>query len=54
VDVGREDDLKRYAAEFARKGGKARAKRLTAKERSESARKAVMARWAKARKEKEQ
>ena len=29
------------------KGGKARAKALTAEERSESARKAVLARWAK-------
>ena len=34
------------------KGGKARAKKLTPEERSEIARKAVMARWAKARKKK--
>lgn len=31
------------------KGGPARAKKLTAKERSESARKAVLARWKKAK-----
>jgi len=36
-----------YATQFARKGGEARAKKLTAEERSESARKAVEARWAK-------
>jgi general stress protein YciG len=36
-----------YAAEFARKGGKARAKKLTPEQRSEIARKAVQARWAK-------
>ena len=34
-----------YASEFARKGGKARAKQLTAAQRSESARKAAKARW---------
>jgi len=34
------------------KGGKARAKKLTAKQRSESARHAVKARWAKAKGEK--
>lgn len=32
---------------LGRKGGKARVKNLTAKERSEAARKAVQARWAK-------
>ena len=35
------------AVQLGRKGGKARASRLTPKERSESARKAVLARWAK-------
>lgn len=35
------------AAALGRKGGKARAKALTKAERSESARKAVRARWAK-------
>jgi hypothetical protein len=32
------------------KGGKARARKLTREQRSESARKAVLARWAKAKK----
>ena len=36
------------------KGGPARAEKLTAEERSESARKAVQARWAKVRATKEQ
>ena len=36
-----------YAVEFARKGGNARAKKLTAEQRKESARKAARARWAK-------
>jgi hypothetical protein len=39
-----------YASQFARKGGQARARKLTPEERSESARKAVEARWAKTRK----
>ena len=39
-----------YAAEFARKGGRARAKKLTPEQRKESARKAAQARWAKAKK----
>ena len=34
-------------AEIGRKGGKARAKKMTAGQRSESARNAVLARWAK-------
>lgn len=34
-----------YASEFARKGGKARARKLTAAQRTESARKAAEARW---------
>jgi hypothetical protein len=36
-----------YAKEFARSGGKARAKKLTKAQRSSIARKAAMARWAK-------
>jgi hypothetical protein len=36
--------------EFARMGGKARARKLTAEQRSESARKAINARWAKTEK----
>jgi len=35
-------------SEMARKGGKARAKKMSKEERSESARRAVNARWAKA------
>ena len=38
-----------YASEFARQGGKARAKKLTPEQRKESARKAAKARWAKKR-----
>ena len=37
------------AAALGRKGGKARAKSLTAEELSEQGRKAVMARWKKAK-----
>jgi hypothetical protein len=37
----------RAAQELGRKGGIARAKAMSAKERSDSARKAVQARWAK-------
>jgi hypothetical protein len=36
-----------HAVALGKKGGNARAKNLTEKERSESARKAVLARWAK-------
>jgi hypothetical protein len=36
--------------EFARMGGKALAKKMTAKQRKESARKAAQARWAKTKK----
>jgi len=39
----------KYAAALGKKGGRARAKSLTAKERSEAARKAVSARWEKAK-----
>jgi hypothetical protein len=42
--------MESYASQFARKGGHARAQKLTPEERSESARKAVQARWAKAEK----
>ena len=36
-----------YAVEFARKGGKASAKKLTPEQRREKARKAAQARWEK-------
>lgn len=39
-------------AELAAMGGRARAKKLTEKERKESARQAAMARWSKAPKKK--
>jgi hypothetical protein len=41
------------AVALGRKGGKATANRRTKKERSEAARKAVTARWAKTKKESE-
>ena len=50
------DDIREYFAKMGRKGGrlggKARAANLTDKERSEAARKAVQARWAKAKNKK--
>src|SRR3954447_8611520 len=48
--VGFNDGLKRWR-DAGKKGGKARADRLTAEERSEIARKAVQARWARVRQE---
>jgi len=39
----------KYAAALGKKGGKARAKSLSAQQRSEGARQAVLARWAKAK-----
>ena len=48
------DEIREFFAKHGRRGGlrggKARAAKLTAAERSASARKAVMARWAKAKK----
>lgn len=47
-------ELREYLAKLGKKGGKrggpARAAKMTAEQRSESARKAVTARWAKVRK----
>jgi hypothetical protein len=40
------------AVALGRKGGKARLQKLTPEQRSDFARKAVMARWARARKQK--
>lgn len=42
-----EDPISVAAAELGRKGGRARASKLTPEQRSEAARKAVMVRWAK-------
>lgn len=44
------DERSKYAAALGRQGGRARAKKLSAEERSESARRAVRARWAKTKK----
>ena len=44
-------EIREYFAKFGRKGGKATAKKMTPEERSEAARKAVQARWAKQKKE---
>jgi len=42
-----------YATKFARKGAKARAEKLSPEQRSEIARRAVQARWKKAKAEQE-
>jgi hypothetical protein len=42
--------VQEYFEEIARKGGYARAKKLSKEERKESARRAAQARWAKAKK----
>ena len=42
-----DNPISEAAAELGRKGGRARASKLTPEQRSEIARKAVMARWAK-------
>jgi hypothetical protein len=47
--MAKRDSLAWYAAELARLGGKARAKKLTAEPRREIARKAARARWKKNR-----
>jgi len=43
------EEARRYFASWGRKGGKERAKRLTAEQRQEQGRKAARARWEKAR-----
>jgi general stress protein YciG len=48
------ETLKEAARIFGREGGKARAKNLSPEKRSEIARHAVEARWAKAKKRKKQ
>lgn len=40
-------EIREHFAKFGKQGGKARAAKLTVQERSESARKAALARWAK-------
>jgi hypothetical protein len=44
------EEIREYFAKFGKKGGDARAKNMTAEERSAAARKAVEARWAKTEK----
>ena len=44
------EDLSKYAAKFASRGGKARAKALSPEQRREIARKAALARWGKQKK----
>jgi general stress protein YciG len=48
--VPSKDEIREYFAKFGRKGGKATAKNRTPEERKAAARKAVKARWAKAKK----
>jgi hypothetical protein len=43
-------EIRDYFAKFGKEGGKTRARNMTPEQRSESARKAVEARWAKAEK----
>lgn len=43
------DQMREVAAEFGKEGGKTRAKNMTPEERKNAARKAVQARWAKAK-----
>jgi len=40
-------EIAKYFAKFGKRGGKARAKKLTAEQRKESARQAAQARWSK-------
>ena len=47
--LGDVDPVREYLSKLGKKGGKARAKNMTAEERAEAARKAVEARWAKQR-----
>jgi hypothetical protein len=49
--VKKKNGPKMTYAEFASKGGKARAEKLTPEQRSASARKAARARWAKRKRE---
>jgi hypothetical protein len=46
------DAVREYLSKLGKKGGTARAKNLTTKQRQESARRAAQARWAKQKKEK--
>ena len=50
----KETEIRKYLAELGRRGGKKRAEQLSAKERSEIARKGAVARWAKRREAKKE
>lgn len=50
IPAGLREYLAKLGSKGGKKGGPARAAKMTAEERSESARKAVTARWAKVRK----
>jgi len=50
VPQGLREYLAKLGSKGGKKGGPARAAKMTAEERSESARRAVQARWAKAKK----
>lgn len=45
-------EIREYFAKFGRKGGQIAARKMTAQQRQESARRAAQARWAKQKKEK--
>jgi hypothetical protein len=47
-----DQEIRNYFAKFGREGGKARAAKLTPKQRKDSARRAAAARWSKVKKEK--
>lgn len=47
IEAALREHMRQLALRGAKKGGAARAKKMTAAERSESARRAVQARWAK-------
>jgi len=48
--IGIVDPVREYLSKLGKKGGKSRAQKLTEKQRSESARRAAQARWAKSKK----
>ena len=50
-DASKQDEMGKYASSFASLGGKARARKLTPEQRREIARKAIQARWARAKAE---
>jgi hypothetical protein len=47
LGVPSKQEISEYFAKFGKQGGKKRARRMTAEQRAESAKKAAQARWAK-------